>query len=165
VDQRQVYLIQHAGQGGRFQFADTDIMRVVCDITRRGQDMGVVLQGDHTGLGQQQQGATAVGGVVGDGHGGALGDVVQRVQFAGVDAKRLDVDVGNADQIGAAALVELVEIGLVLEEVGVQTAFGHLQIGLYVIGEHLDIQLDTLFGEAGFDELKQFGVGYGGGGD
>src|SRR5690606_21899046 len=112
VDQRQVYLIQHAGQGGRFQFADTDIMRVVCDITRRGQDMGVVLQGDHTGLGQQQQGATAVGGVVGDGHGGALGDVVQRVQFAGVDAKRLDVDVGNADQIGAAALVELVEIGL-----------------------------------------------------
>src|SRR5690554_2731563 len=165
VDQSQIHLIQYAGQGGRFQFADTDIVRVVCDIPRCGQDIGVVLQGDHTGLGQQQQGAAAVGGVIGDGHGGTLGDIVQRVQLAGVDAKRLDVDVGYADQVGAAALVELIQVGLVLEEVGIQTTFGDLQVRLHVVGEDLDIQLHALFGQSGFDELEDLRVGNSSGGD
>src|SRR5690606_21135191 len=103
-----------------------------------------VLQADQARLVQQQQGAAAIGGVVGDGDGGPVGDIVQRGQLAGIDAERLDVHASDTGQVGTTALVELVEIGLVLEEVGIQTAFGDLQVGLYIVGEDLDIQIDTL---------------------
>src|SRR5690606_7661662 len=59
VDQSQIHLIQYAGQGGRFQLADAQLVRVVSDVTWGGQDVGVVLQGDQPGLGQQQQSAAA----------------------------------------------------------------------------------------------------------
>ena len=52
-----------------------------------------------------------------------------------------------------------------LEEVGVQAAFGDLHVGLYVVGEDLDLQLDALFGQGRFDELEEFRVRHGGGRD
>src|SRR5690606_31845006 len=83
----------------------------------------------------------------------------------GVDAERLYMHVGDADQISATALVELIEIGFVLEEVGIQTAFGNLQVGLHVVGKDLDIELHAFTGQRGFDELEDLGVGNGSGGD
>src|SRR5690606_26556453 len=77
----------------------------------------------------------------------------------------LDVDVGHAHQIGTATLVELIQVGLVLEEVGIQTTFGDLQVRLHVVGEDLDIQLHALFGQSGFDELADLRVGNTRGGD
>src|SRR5690606_4110512 len=114
IDQRQVYLIQYTGQGGSFQLADADVVRVVGDVARGRQNIAVVLQRDHPGLGQQQQGSAAVGGIIGNGHGGAIRDAVQVGQLAGIDAEGFDVDVGNTGQVGAAALVELIQIRLVL---------------------------------------------------
>src|SRR5690606_19983891 len=98
VDQRQVHLVQHARQGGGFQFADADALGVVGDVARGGGDAGLGLEGDDAGLGQQQQGTAAVGGVVGDHHVGAIGQVVQVGDLVGVGAEGLDVDAGHTDQ-------------------------------------------------------------------
>ena len=85
--------------------------------------------------------------------------------LAGVGAKRLDVHAGHADQLGATALVELIQVRLVLEEVGVQALFGHLHVRLHVVGEHLDVQFNAFLGQGRLNELEDFCVRYGSGGD
>ena len=70
---------------------------------------------------------------------------------------------GDAHQIGAAAAVELIQVRLVLEEVGIQTAFGNLHVGLHVVGEDLDLQLYALLGQGWFNEFENLRVGHGGG--
>jgi hypothetical protein len=75
------------------------------------------------------------------------------------------VHAGDADQVGALGLVELIQVRLVLEEVGVQALFGHLHVRLDVVGEDLDLQLHALFGQLRFDEVEDFGVRHRGGGD
>ena len=49
-------------------------------------EVGVVSQLDETLSFQQQEGTAFVGGIIGDGHGCAVRQVVQRVGLAGVDA-------------------------------------------------------------------------------
>jgi hypothetical protein len=73
------------------------------------------------------------------------------------------VHAGHADQGGLAGLVELVQVRLMLEEVGVQTLLGDLHVGLHVVGEHLDVKGHALFGQGRFDEFENFRVGHGGG--
>src|SRR5690606_32241821 len=139
-------------------FADLDALGVLGDVLGGGGDAGAFLQADHACLVQQQQGAAAVGGVVGDHHGGAVGQVVQRLVLAGVGAEGFDVHAGHADQLGALALVELIEVRLVLEEVGVQALLGDLNVGLHVVGEDLHLEVDALFGQRRLDELENLGV-------
>ena len=67
----------------------------------------------------------------------------------------------NADQIGATAAVELFQIGKVLEEVGIQAFFGNLYVGLHVVGEDVNIQINAFFSQCWFDELKNLGVRHG----
>jgi len=117
-------------------------------------------------LGQQQQGAATVGGIVGDGHGGAVLQVLQVLDLFGVGAEGLDVHlaVGHLHQAGLAVLVVAVQVGLVLEEVGVQLLVFHGGVGLHVVAEFLDLQLDAVGFELGLDEVQDFRVGHGGGG-
>ncbi|MNP76932.1 hypothetical protein D3C76_1742650 [compost metagenome] len=52
-----------------------------------------------------------------------------------------------------------------LEEVGVQALLGDLGVRLHVVGEFLDLQLHTFFGQHGFDEVEDFRVRHRRGGD
>ncbi len=163
VDQRQVDLGQHARQGRGFQLTHLDALGVVGNVLWRGSDAGAILEADHAGLGQQQQGAAAVGGVVGDDHVGAIGQRIQRLVLAGISTEGLDMHAGYADQIGALALVEFIQVRLMLEEVGVQALLGDLDVRLHVVGEDLHVQRYALLGQLRFDELQQLRVRHGGG--
>src|SRR5690606_36287005 len=66
-------------------------------------------------------------------------------------------------QIGLAVLVEGVQVRLVLEEIGVELLVGQLQIGLNVVGEHLDVQLHAFLGQDRLDDLEDLGVRHLGG--
>ena len=114
---------------------------------------------------QQQQGAAAVGGVVRDDHVGALRQVCQGFVLAGVGAEGLDVYAGYADQLGATALVEFIQVRLMLEEVGIQALLGNLHVRLHVVSEDLDVQLNAFFGQGRLNELEDFRVRYGSGRD
>ena len=65
---------------------------------------------------------------------------------------------GNWDQIGALVLVELVEIRLVLEEVGIDLLLSDLHVRLYVIGEDLDVEHDPVLGQRWLDMFKNLGM-------
>src|SRR5690606_31892069 len=78
---------------------------------------------------------------------------------------RLHMHSGDTHQIGAFALVELIEVGLVLEEVGIQTLFRHLDVGLHIVGEHSDLQVDPFLGQFGLHKLQDFRVGNRSGGN
>ena len=90
---------------------------------------------------------TAMSGLIG---GGGLGDLAVRYGY-----QRYQPDV----------MAVTVILLLVLEEVGIQAALGNLHVGLHIVGEDLDLELDAFFGQGRFDELEDLRVRYGGGGD
>jgi hypothetical protein len=71
------------------------------------------------------------------------------------------MDAGNRYQTGAAAIVKFIEIGLMLEKIGVHPLLVHLNIGLDVIREYFHIQFHTLFCQLGFQEFQNFRMGHG----
>src|SRR5690606_4258137 len=70
---------QGPGQEGRLQRPEADIAGVVYDVKHGGGDAGALRQADEARLLQEQERPAAVGGVVGNGDGGALGQVLQAV--------------------------------------------------------------------------------------
>ena len=112
---------------------------------------------------QQQQGAALVGGVVGDGNDGLVGDVLQGVALAGIDAHGLIVDGAGVDQVGAPLGVEVIHVGDVLEEVGVVHPFLHGGVGGNVVVVGDDLQGDALLSQGIHHLLQDLLVGSGGG--
>ena len=100
VDNGHVHVLQGGGQQPGLQLLDLEVLGVVHDILDRGLQAGILGQGDETLLLEEQQGAAAVGGVVGDGDLRAVGQSVQRSGLAGVEAEGLIVDGAGADQVG-----------------------------------------------------------------
>ena len=140
-------------------------MGVFLNVVDGGGQTGTLAHGDDALRSQQLQSACLVGGVVGNGDGGAVGNVGEVIALARVDAERLVVDGAYADQMGAVLGVEAVQIGGVLEVVGVHlTVFGD-EVGLDVVAEFLDLQRDALLGEDVLGNLQNLGVGRGGSGN
>ena len=109
--------------------------------------------------------AALVGGVVGHGDDGPVRDVVQGVALAGVDAHGLIVDGAGVDQMGVALGVEVVHVGDVLEEVGVDFPFFHSGVGENVVVVGDDLQGDALLGQHVDHLLQDLLVGGGGSAD
>src|SRR5690606_449060 len=161
VDQSNVYLVQDAGQGCGFEFFEVQVFGVVGDVTRSGGDLAFVFQSNQASLLQQQERTAAIGGVVGDGDNGPVFQLVEGFDFGGVGAEGLNVDAGYGDQAGATAVVEFIQVRLVLEEVSVHPLLVDLDVRLYVVGEDFHIQLHALLGQGRFYEFQQFRVRYG----
>ena len=140
-------------------------MGVLGDVVDRSGQTGAVADGDQALGGQQLQSAGLVGGVVGHGDGRAVRNACQIIALARIDAERLIVDRADADQMGAVLLVEAVEVGGVLEVVGVNlTALGD-EVGLDVVAELNNLEVDALLGQDLLGHVQDLGVGRGGGGD
>ena len=65
-------IVQRSRQQGGFQFAELEIFGVLHDVYRRRRDVLRVFEFDQPLLLQQQQRTARVGGVVGNGDGGAV---------------------------------------------------------------------------------------------
>ena len=57
----------------------------------------------------------------------------------------MDGAVGHGDQRALAVLVVAVQVGLVLEEVGIELLVFDGRIGLHVVAEFAHLQIDALF--------------------
>ena len=79
--------------------------------------------------------------------------------LAAVDAHGLDVDASHGDQMSAVLLVEVVQVGLMLEVVGVDLAVLDDIVGLDVVIELLNIQGDALLGQDVLADLQDLAVG------
>ena len=140
-------------------------MGVFGDVVDCSGQTGAVADGDQALGGQQLQSAGLVGGVVGHGDGRAVRNVCQIIALARIDAERLIVDRADADQMGAVFLVEAVEVGGVLEVVGVNLAVLGDEVGLDVVAELNNLEVDALLGQNLLGHIQNLGVGRGGGGD
>ena len=66
-----------AGEGGGLQLLELQVLGIVHDVVGGSGQVGAVVQGDQAlGL-QQQEGAALIGGIVGDGNDGAVGQILQ----------------------------------------------------------------------------------------
>ena len=74
------------------------------------------------------------------------------------------MDAGDAHQMGAAGGVEVIQIGDVLEVVGVLITVLHGGIGHHIVAVLVDLQVDALLGQNGYALLQDLGVGGGRGG-
>src|SRR5690606_28618026 len=116
--------------------AELQALGVGGDVALGRQCVGGVGQGDHAGGVQQDQRARVVAWIVGDGYVGAGRQRLQRGVAARVGAERLDVHAGDGHQVGAAALVVGLQVGLGLEVVDVDVLLRDLVVGLDVVVEH-----------------------------
>ena len=105
-------------------------------------------------------------GKEGDGDQGTVFEFGHVFDFAGVGTKRLDVNlaIGHGDQAALAVFVVAVQVGLVLEEVGIELLVLHGGVGLHVVAEFFDLQLNASGLELGLDEVQDFRVRHGRGG-
>ncbi len=159
VDDGGIDVGQDAGELCAFEFANFQ-------VGRQGAQGGGAFGNESGGL-QEFQGAACVGGIVGDGDGdlGFVFEGLQVVEFFGVDAEGFDVDAGGDAEIGVVVGVELFEVGDVLEEVGIDVALEQGDVGLYVVGDFDDLDVDAFFGEQGFGVVEDLGVWDGAGAD
>ena len=114
-------------------------------------------------LGQQNQRTATVGGVIGNGNSCAILQILDVLDLAGVGAKRLHMHlaVGNDHQRCLAVFVVAVQIRLVLEEVGVQLLVFDSCIGLHIVAEFLDLQINALGLQSGLDVVEDLGMRHG----
>ena len=63
------------------------------------------------------------------------------------------MDRADALEVGAVFLVEIIQIGLVLKEIGVQLSLFQRFVGQDVVGKFLDLQHDALLFQQGFGRL------------
>ena len=143
VDDGEVNILHGAGQLGSLDLLDLQVVGVVGDVVDRSGQTGAVADGDQALGGQQLQSAGLVGGVVGHGDGRAVRNVCQIIALARIDAERLIVDRADADQMGTVLLVEAVEVGGVLEVVGVNLAALGDEVGLDVVAELNNLEVDA----------------------
>ena len=73
------------------------------------------------------------------------------------------MNASHAHEVGSVVLVELREIGLVLEEIGEQFAGLHGGVGKDVIAVNVDFQRVALFFQVVFHGCQDFSVGDGAG--
>lgn len=77
VDDGQIHVRKHAGDGGGLQLLELQILGIVHNVVGSGGQVGAVVQGNQAlGL-QQQEGAALIGGIVGNGNDGAVGQILQ----------------------------------------------------------------------------------------
>ena len=69
------------------------------------------------------------------------------------------MDLGGADQAGAVLHVEVIQVGDVLEVVGVQGTVLHSLVGEDIVVELPDLQGDPLLGQEVLHHLQNLGVG------
>jgi hypothetical protein len=122
---------------------------------RHAQRVHAFLDLDQTGLLQQQNAARQVAGVVGQGHAVAFLQVGQALALLAVHAHGGDGALGQCHQVQLAVTLELVEVDLVLEEVGVQRTVGQGQVGLHVVVELHQLDLVALLLQLGHDAVLQ----------
>ncbi|MCY1420363.1 hypothetical protein D9M71_359790 [compost metagenome] len=67
---------------------------------------------------------------------------------------------GHGDQVGALALVEVVQVRPGLEVVGVQAFLRDLHVRLHVVGEHLHFEVDAFLRQGRLDQFEDLGVGH-----
>src|SRR5699024_7137401 len=98
--------------------------------------------------------------VIGYGDQRPIGQISLFVEFLRISAKGFNMHNANRNKIGAMFFIEAVQIRLVLEEVGVDLTLGHLLVGLDIIGENLDFQINALIFKVILDEFQQLGMWY-----
>ena len=132
-----------------------DVVAAVVNDVERAHALGgvrVIGELDQALLLEQEQGAGLVAVVGRDDDGRALGEVLQVGDAVAVDAERLIVDGADGDEVGTIRGVEAVEVGLVLEVVGVERAVGQSLVrqDVVVIGD--DLELVAFVGEGLLDK-------------
>ena len=88
-------------------------------------------------------------------------DRAQVTLLAAVDAHGLNMDASNGDQVGALLLIEVVQVGLMLEVVGVALAILNDGVGDHIVIVLLDVQSDALVGQDLLADLQDLAVGAG----
>ena len=161
VQHHESYLVLDAGNLCGFQLLNLHIVGVLHNVLDGGGQTRAVGQLDNAVVLQQEQGAGFVGGVVGDCNHVAVCQIAQRGLGTRINAERLIVDGGHGHQIGALLFIEVVQIGGVLEVVGVDFAAVYNQVGLHIVFKLGDLQRPALFGKKLCGLCQNFRVGRG----
>ena len=162
VDDGSVDIVERARNLCGFDFLELEVLRVLGDILQRGFLVDAILELQQAGLLEKEQCTAAIGRVVRDGDRSALFEVLEVFDLLGVDAHRLDVDAAGADELDFLVLFhEVLEIRVMLEEVGIEFLVVEGEVRLDVVVEFDDFDSNALFSCFFSDFFHDFGMGAG----
>ncbi len=163
VDHRRIGIIQRTRQLCGVELNDLDVLRVLGDVGWRDLETDGLIDLKHALGSQHQKRAATIGRVVRNADGCAILQLVQALHLLGVDTHWRGDGGADADDIELAVGNLVVEIGLVLEGVGLQLAIGQRLVRHDVIGEIEDFDIEAL-GRGNLlhllHDLRMFGRGH-----
>ena len=159
VDDGGIDIIERARNLCGFDFLELEVLRVLRDILQRCLLLDAVLELQQAGFLEKEQGAAAVRRVIRDGNRSAILEVLEVFDLLGVDAHRLDVDAAGADELDLLVLFhEVLEIRVMLEEVGIEFLVVEGEVRLDIVVEFDDVELDAFLLEQRLGCLENLGV-------
>ena len=144
VDGGGIQVVQRAGQLGGIHFDELDLLGVLNDVQRRGLEAGFGLELDQALVLEHQQHTAAIGGVVGDADAGAFLQILQVFDLLRIDADGEVDRVAHGHDLVATVFHLGIEVGLVLVAIAIQVAGGQCGVGLHVVGELDDLDLQAV---------------------
>ncbi|SPU76267.1 Uncharacterised protein [Brucella suis] len=159
IDNRPIHIFQRTRQLCSVKFHEFQILRIFRDIRRADFQAFGAIQLDKAIIGQDQKRTSAIGRVVGDGNGGTIGKLGNRLQFPGIHRHGKIDRLGHAHNLEAAIGNLIVEIGLVLEAIGLKRAIRQRHVRHHIVRKLLYLDLDALFGRDFLHLFHDLGVG------
>jgi len=116
-------------------------MRVLCDILLRSRKTCAILQCDDAIVLKKKQCSCLIRRIIRNGDCRTIRDVCKIRGLAGIDAKRLIVNLADGNNVCALFLIEIIKIWCVLEIVCIDLALINSKIRLYIIiiGDDLNV--------------------------
>src|SRR5690606_39921761 len=111
-----------AGKLGGLEFDDAQVPRVLHHVQNGRRQTGSFIILEQSGRLEQQQGATSVGRVVLDSDSCTIRNLVKAVVAVGIEAHREDQGRCHGDNVEAAVLLLILQIGFVLKGIEVDLA-------------------------------------------
>ena len=136
-------VVERARDDARVQLHDAHVARVGGDVQGRGQDAGAVPEPYDAQRRQQVQPPAAVAGIVRDADARSPRQVRHRLGLARIQPDGGHDRVGDGHDPVAPFLDLVVEVGPVLEGVGVQVAAVQRLVRQQVVGERRHLQPET----------------------
>ena len=96
---------------------------------------------------------------------GTVREIFDVFDFVGIYAHGFQMDGADGNQVQAPGFTEFVQIGFMLEIVGIQALVIQSQVRLYIIGEFHDFHVDPFLGQLVLYGIQDFSMGNGGNAD
>ena len=161
IDDGSIHIIERPRQLGSLNLNNLHMLGIVDNVSWRSQNASFRTNLQNTDSFKYLQRTAAIGRIVRHGDLCAVRQVCNVLNRLGINAHRFKVNRGEYSEVQFVFLRERIQIGLMLEEVGIELLLRKCQIGLHVVVELNHFDLYAFLLQRRRDEVDDVGVRHG----